>query len=232
MKNKVTGILLRVICGVLVMALAVLVRMPAAWLPGVPAEIRSDFTDDAGLVYFMEMDSYYHTRLTDNYIKYGTMADSISEEGKPWDSRRHYPGGRSAEYQPGIVWIAASLWRVMHALNGTNLYTIEFYLPVLMAALSGLVVFLFVTGISNIAGGFTAGVLVSCGTAFVERTIPGRFDTDMFVVLMDVLLIAAFTEMLKAESWNYHSQQKRTLGNCCLTVLKIPKSYCPMKSIN
>ena len=96
---------------------------------------------DSGQLYLNEYDSYYHVRITDHYLEYGTLGDGVSPEGEPWDTMSFYPEGRTAEYQPGIVWLTAGLFRILHGWFGTELYSIEFWLIVVMAALSGLAAF-------------------------------------------------------------------------------------------
>ena len=188
------------LAALLVLVLPILVRAPAARLIDTPQDLRPEFMNDSGQIYMMEMDSYYHTRLMDNYMKYGSLGDSVSENGKSWDTVSHYPEGRTAEYQPGIIYLTTAVWKVLNRLTGVSLYSVELWISTFMAALSGFIAFLFVRRISNTAGGFVAGILVSCQPVFVERTLPGRFDTDMFIVLMDVLLIFLFAEALKADS--------------------------------
>ena len=200
MKKKIRIPLNKIVCAILVMLAAVLVRLPAVRLAGVSDTAREAWTMDSGQLYLNEYDSYYHVRITDHYLEYGTLGDGVSPEGEPWDTMSFYPEGRTAEYQPGIVWLTAGLYRILHGWFGTELYSIEFWLIVVMAALSGLAAFAAACRISKTtAGGVAGGILVSCGTSFVQRSLPGRFDTDMFVVLLEVLLIVLLTEALRAQ---------------------------------
>ena len=200
MKKKIRIPWYKIVCAILVMLAAVLVRLPAVRLPGVPETAKQAWTKDSGQLYLNDYDSYYHVRITDQYLDHGTLGDSIGPEGEPWDTISFYPEGRSAEYQPGIVWLTAGVYRILHGWLGTELYSIEFWLIVVMAALSGLAAFAAACRISKTtAGGVAGGILVSCGTSFVQRSLPGRFDTDMFVILLEVLLILLLTEALRAK---------------------------------
>ena len=170
-----------------------------------------------GLPYLTDMDSYYHVRLVDNYLEKGSLGDSVNEDGDPWDTRSFYPEGRDAEYQPGIVYLTSSLWRVF----GGSLYAIEYYLAALMAALSALAAFILGCRIAGIAGGITAGALVSCAPLFVTRSCAGRFDTDFFVVLMELLMILFMTEALRADTW-----LKRVIFSVLFSVTAVAYSLC------
>ncbi len=179
------------------MAAAVFVRTAPAAVSGESADIRKAYMRDDGLPYLTDMDSYYHVRLVDNFLDKGTLGDSVNEDGVPWDTRSFYPEGRSAAYQPGIVYLTSALWRVF----GGSLYAIEYYLAAFMGALSALAAFIIGCRIAGIAGGITAGFLVSCAPLFVTRSCAGRFDTDFFVVLMELLMILFMTEALRADTW-------------------------------
>ena len=120
------------------MAAAVFVRTAPAAVSGEKAAVRDAYMREDGLPYLTDMDSYYHVRLVDNYLNKGTLGDSVNEDGAPWDTRSFYPEGRSAAYQPGIVYLTSSLWRIF----GGSLYAIEYYLAALMAALSALAAFI------------------------------------------------------------------------------------------
>ena len=102
----------------LVVLLAVLVRSPAAYLAGTSHELREEFMNETGQIYMMEMDSYYHTRITDNFLEKGSLENSVSEKGEPWDSVSYYPEGRTVEYQPGIVYLTTTVWKILNRLTG------------------------------------------------------------------------------------------------------------------
>ena len=179
------------------MAAAVFVRLPSAYLKSVPPEKREAWCRDDGMPYLAEPDSYYHVRITDNYLRTGRIEDAVTEDGSAWDTQSFYPEGRTADYPPGIVCLTAAAYRILHPLFGTDLYRIEYCLAVFMSMLTAAAAFAAAGRISGKAGGFVAGIAVSCASGFVSRTSFGKFDTDMFVVLMDVLLILFISEALR-----------------------------------
>ena len=201
MEKKIRINWITIVCALAVMSAAVFVRLPAARLSGLSDEQREAYTTESGVPYLTDPDSYYHTRITDNGIEYSALSSTQTEEGILWDTQSNFPEGRSAEYQPGIVYVTEAVWRLASVLFRADLYTVEFWLPSVMAALAALAAFFLGNRISGRAGGITAGILVSCASSFVARALPGRFDTDMFIAVMDVLLILFMTEAFRAETF-------------------------------
>lgn len=189
---------IKIILAVVVAVIALLVRMPSAFLIALPEEKVEAFTDDSGLPYFTDPDSYYHIRLVDTMLRTGKIADTVSADGEPWDMHSFYPEGRNGAYEPGIVRLTIALWKVFNLSAPIDISRVEFYLSGFMAMLTALAAFIAGCRISGKISGFVAGILVGCAPDFVSRTTFGRFDTDIFVVLMNVLLILFLTEMLRA----------------------------------
>ncbi len=189
---------IKIILAVAVAVIALLVRMPSAFLVGLSEEQEEAFTDETGLPYFTDPDSYYHIRLVDTMLKTGKMADAVTADGEPWDMHSFYPDGRSAAYEPGIVRLTIALWKVFNLSAPIDISRVEFYLSGFMAMLTALAAFIAGCRINGKISGFVAGVLIGCAPDFVSRTSFGRFDTDIFVVLMNVLLVLFLTETLRA----------------------------------
>ena len=200
MRQNRKSLLIQILCVIAVMAAALLVRLPSASVSNASPGVLDAYTREDGRRYMTELDSYYHIRLVDNQLAYGRFGKTVSEDGTAWDSQSFWPEGRSADYQPGIVWLTIGIWKAANALFGTDLYTVEWLLAPAMSVLAALAAYLIGLRMSGKAGGFVAGVLVACSSAFVIRTTFGRFDTDMFVILMDLMLILFMTEALRAET--------------------------------
>ena len=81
--------------------------------------------------------------------------------------------------------------------------TIVFYMPVVIASL--VVIPLFFTGrlIGSDYIGFAAAVSGVIGWSFFNRSIPGYFDTDMFVLLFPLLLIYFLLKTIKEKNIAY-----------------------------
>lgn len=174
-----------ILLAVLVMAAACLVRLPSATLTAKTPEKREALTNEEGRPYLTDPDSYYHVRLVNADLTTGQFGTARLDDGTDWDTLSFYPEGRSAEYQPGLIYLTEGVWKVLHGLFGTDLYAVEFSLSAAMSAVTAL----------------AAGLLVACSPAFVNRTVFGRFDTDMFVLLMDVLLVLFLAEAFRARAF-------------------------------
>ncbi len=200
-KQRVIACLLHLLCILTVMASAVFVRAPAAYLAEAPAELRAIYYSEGGVPYLTDLDSYYHARLVENDLTYGSLGDTTDTEGHPWDSLRYTPEGRSADYQPGIVHMTELLWRICSLFGSKSLERAEFVLPVVMSALTALIAYLTSWRMSGSrAGGLLAGLLIGCGPVFASRTLYGRLDTDMFTLPLELLLILFLTEAFKAKT--------------------------------
>ena len=211
-KKRVAVFCVNLLCALAVMAAAVLVRLPSALYDGEKAAIRDSCTDESGVPYLTDLDSYYHVRLVRNYLENGTLGDTKLEDGTAWDSLRFYPEGLSADYQPGIVWLTAWLWK----LFGGSLGALEYGLAAVMAALSALVAYLLGRRLGGIPGGVTAGLLVGCGPVYAQRTCFGRFDTDVFVIILELLLILFLSGALRAQTWRKRAGQLAGFALTCL----------------
>lgn len=189
-----------VICAVVVMAASLLVRLPSAYLAGVSTSARDAYTSEEGIPYLTDQDSYYHVRIVRNSLQHHMLGDIVLDDGTEWDMHSFYPRGRSAQYTPGIVWVTKAAWRMLHALFGTSLATVEFCFAPVMTCLVALAAYALGFRAQGRASGIVAAVLVACAPSFAARTVFGRFDTDVFVVLFDVLLALCMTEALRAKT--------------------------------
>ncbi len=219
--------LLHVLCAAVVMAAAVFVRVPAATLLEASDAQREIYFTDSGIPYLTDLDSYYHVRLVENDLQNGFLGDSRTEDGEAWDSLRFYPEGRSADYPPAIVHLTELVWKVCDLFGEVSLEVVEFVLPVLMAALTALVAYIGGCRLGGVAGGLLAGLLVGCGPVFASRTLFGRFDTDMFTVISELLLVILLTEALKARGrrrWGF-------AGAFALVVAAFARSWMPKYSM-
>lgn len=225
--KRVVRALLHVLCAAVVMMAAVFVRVPAATLLEASGAQREIYFADSGIPYLTDLDSYYHVRLVENDINNGFLGDSRTEDGEAWDSLRFYPEGRSAEYPPAIVHLTELVWKVSNLFGQASLEAVEFSLPVLMAALTALVAYIGGCRMGGMAGGLLSGLLVGCGPVFASRTLFGRFDTDMFTVISELLLVILLSEALKAKGrrrWVF-------VGGFALVVALFARSWMPKYSV-
>lgn len=163
-------------------------RLESVSMPGVADDEKAFYQDQNGLPYMYELDSYYNYRLTENYINHGYLGD-ILINGKNWDLHSYYPPGRSAEYPPLIVYVAVLFYYFLNTFGNVPLIISCFWLPAVMGSLSGVVAYLFVRRFTNDYGAFAAGIFIVTAPFYFIRTVPGWFDTDMFIVLFPLLIM-------------------------------------------
>lgn len=203
-RSRIISVIIHTLLITAVIATAVFVRSASYSFTKNDDSTVASLTDERGLPYLTDLDSYYHVRLVSRYIESGTLGDEVNDEGKQWDLHSYAPEGRSAEYQPGIIWITAALWKLTGS-EPSMLPEIEYRIAAFVAALSALAAYIIGCRIGggNACGmitGTVAAVLVSCAPQYALRTCYGRFDTDMFVVLMELLLILFLIEAVRASA--------------------------------
>ena len=184
-----------IIIVILLFSLAFLLRAEAASISGVPDESKLYFQEDNGLPYFSEMDSYYNYRLTQNFIDHGYLGDTI-KDGTDWDLHSFFPPGRSAQYPPLIVWITTFFYKLANLFGEYPLLVVSFWTPAIIASLCVIPAYLFIRNITNEYGGITAGILVGVTTFYFSHTFAGFFDTDMFNMLLPLLVVWFFSESI------------------------------------
>ncbi|WP_321422372.1 STT3 domain-containing protein [uncultured Methanobacterium sp.] len=181
-----------IIIVLLIFSLVFLLRAEASGISGVPDQMKTYFQEDSGLPYFSEMDSYYNYRLTNNFINHGYMGDAIVN-GTDWDLHSYFPPGRSAEYPPLLIWVTAFLYKLANLFGDFPLLVVSFWTSAIIASLCVIPAYFFIKSISNEYGGIAAAVLVGVSTFYFSHTFAGFFDTDMFGMVLPLLVIWFFS---------------------------------------
>jgi dolichyl-phosphooligosaccharide-protein glycotransferase len=183
---------------ILLFTLVFALRAEAANLSSVSDQIKPIYQDDNGVPYFSEMDSYYNYRLTQDYLDHGYLGDT-KINGTNWDLHSYYPPGRSAEYPPLIVYLTAFAYKFLNIFANIPLTTVAFWMGAFVASLCVIPAYLFVRRITNDYGGIVAGILAGIAPAYFSHTFAGFFDTDMFNVLLPLLVVWFFVESVLAK---------------------------------
>jgi len=182
------GLIVKIFIILAIFLVGFILRVESVNLHGIPDSERDFYQDQNNLPYMYELDSYYHYRLTENYINHGYLGD-IKVNGTNWDLHSFYPPGRSAEYPPLIVYVAALFYYILNIFADVPLMVSCFYLPAVLGPLSGVVAYLLVRRFTNDYGAVAAGIFVLTAPFYFIRTVPGWFDTDMFIVLFPLLIM-------------------------------------------
>ncbi len=193
-----------VIIIILLFSLSFFLRAEAVNLSVVPDDMKAYYQDQNGLPYFSEMDSYYNFRLTENFIDHGSLGDTVIN-GTQWDMHSYYPQGRSAEYPPLIVYLTAFVYKFANVFSEVSLVTVAFWMAPFMASLCVIPAYLFVRRITNDFGGITAGILIATALSYFSHTFAGFFDTDMFNILLPLLVVWFFIESIRSDDFKWRS---------------------------
>lgn len=175
------------------------VRLDYIRLSAVPDSDKAFYEDQNGLPYMYEFgDSYYHYRLTKNFIDHGYLGDTLVN-GRQWDMHSYYPPGVPMDYPPLIVYIAAFVYKFINLFASVSLLTVCFWIPVFIGPMAGIVAFFFTRRFTNQYGAAAAGIFTITSPRYALRTIPGFFDTDIFIVIFPLLIIWLFIEAVQSK---------------------------------
>ncbi len=167
------------------------IRAEAASINGVPDQMKAYYEDQNGQPYFSEMDSYYNLRLTGDLLDHGYLGDT-KINGTQWDLHSSFPSGQNAEYPPLISILTVGAYKLTNAFAKVPLESIAFWMGAFIGSLAVIPAYLLIRRITNDYGGVTAGLLVGLAPAYFSHTFAGFFDTDMFNMLLPLLVIYFF----------------------------------------
>lgn len=190
---------------ILLFLIVFLLRAQAVYLSPIPDDMKPYFQDENGLPYFSEMDSYYNYRMTQDFLNHGYPGDTIIN-GTQWDLHSYYPPGRSAEYPPLIIYVTAFVYILLNIFTQVPLTAVSYWLTAIIASLCVVPAYFFIKRLTNDYGGISAALVVATAGAYFSHSFVGFFDTDMFNVLLPLLVVWMFTVSINA-----HNIRKRIL---------------------
>jgi dolichyl-phosphooligosaccharide-protein glycotransferase len=163
---------------------------------------KAFYRDPDNKMYLPDIDPYYWQRYAENIIDHGYMGDEI-KNGVEWDNHQLAPIGRSIGGMDRFhTYYLAYEYKVMKIFSPSlTLRESMFWYPVIISALTVLMVFFIGRKISSTTGGFFAALMVGINAALLNRTTFGRADSDAWVVFFSVLTAWIFIEALSAKNW-------------------------------
>ncbi|PKL66624.1 MAG: hypothetical protein CVV28_09485 [Methanobacteriales archaeon HGW-Methanobacteriales-1] len=186
---------------IFILLVGIFIRLDSVGLTGVPLENKGYYQDSNGQNYMYDMDSYYNYRLTENLLKTGHIYESINNN-QTIDTLSYYPPGVPFDYPPLIAYISVLFYKLINYFISVSLITVCFWIPSIIGPLSGVIAFLFIYRIKRdsigILGGLVAGLLIVLSPFYFMRTVPGFFDTDMFIILFSLLTVWLLFESIRS----------------------------------
>jgi asparagine N-glycosylation enzyme membrane subunit Stt3 len=189
---------------ILLFTLAFSLRAEAVNISGVPQIEKSLYENSNGVPYFSEIDSYYNLRNTQTYLAHGYIGDTVIN-GTDWDSLSYAPPGSPSTTAPMIVYLTAFTYKFVNLFAKVPLTTVAFWLPAFIGSLVVIPAYLFVRRITNDYGGITAAILAATAPAYFSHNFAGFFTTEMFNVLLPLLIVWFFVESIRANNMRNRS---------------------------
>ncbi len=171
---------------------------------------------ETGLPYLLEMDCYYHLRMTKDIASYGHPGDTL-QDGKAWDSISYAPEGRSADlYKPLLAYITIAVKELISVFRPVSLAQTAYWLSAFMSALVVIPVFLLTYEMCGLAGAVTASVLSTLNYGFYSRSLPGFYDTDGVILLFSCFLYYFGIKLIKG--WQEKNKRSMILNGAGFVV--------------
>ena len=180
-------------------------------------QIKDFFRDATGRPYLPDIDTYYWLRYTENIIEHGYPGDVI-KDGQQWDDHQLAPFGRAIPQSDLFhPYFLGYLYRLANLLNSNiSISQAMAYYPVVISALTTVLVFLIARKVGGDVAGLIAGIMAALNGSLVTRTIFGHADSDAWVVLIPVLIIYLYLEAFDARnryvSWGLVGLSGLTVG--------------------
>jgi len=184
---------------ILLFIFAFSIRAEAVNISAVPQLEKSFYEDSTGLPYYSEIDSYYNLRNTQTYLEHGYIGDAVIN-GTDYDLLSYAPPGSPSTTAPMIVYLTAFTYKFVNLFAKIPLTTVAFWLPAIIGSLVVIPAYLFIRRITNDYGGITAAILAATAPAYLSHNFAGFFSTEMFNVLIPLLIVWFFVESIRANN--------------------------------
>ncbi len=167
-------------------------------------QLKTFFQDEKGNLYMPDIDPYYWLRYAKNIVEHGYPGDII-KDGRSYDTQQLAPNGRFVEpedtFHPYSIAFLFNIWRIFDP-GITLMYALMMY-PVIIAALTVLLVFLIARRIGGDVAGLFAAVMVAINPAFLTRSLFGHGDSDTWVLFFSVLASFLFLNALETKKMKW-----------------------------
>lgn len=154
---------------------------------------KTQFKDEDGQTYLLEIDPYYHHTLAKNLYETGHKGDGFDEEGNSILYKRLAPVGEDASLSDFHTWMMVNMFKLnnLDPVNSTNGERTKavYFLPALFSMLSIIPLFLIIRRYSSKLFAFMASLSLATMSTFLYRTMAGFVDTDAYNVFFPLLLM-------------------------------------------
>lgn len=153
------------------------------------------FRDPDGINYMPDIDPYYWQRYAKNILDQGHPGDEL-RDGRPYDTYQLAPVGRFVTGDMFHSYFLAFFHRFVSVLDPSVILrqSVSLY-PVVIAAISTVLVFLIAAKITGNLGGLVAAIFFTINSTFLGRTLYGHGDSDAWVLFFPVFVAWLFFEI-------------------------------------
>ncbi len=163
------------------------------------ASVRSQFQDESGQTYLLEIDTYYYYRYYHNLITTGHTG-FMQVDGNEWDPYRLAPKGTEASSNVHI-YASAFIYNIWQFFD-SDVDPIKpfFFVPLIVSTLCVIPAFFIGRKIAGNLAVFIAALILAISPAFLARTVAGFSDTDAYVLLFPLFITWVFLEFMSTQS--------------------------------
>ena len=171
---------------------------------------------ETGQPYYVEMDSYYHVRMTRDIALYGHPGDTM-KDGVPWDSFSYAPGGRNtSDYKPLLACITIAANRLISVFTSQSLEQTAYWMSTFLSALVVIPVFLLTFEMCGLTGAIAASLLSTLNFYCLAYTLPGRYDTEGLVLCVSCFFFYFGVKLVKG--WQEKNRKSVILNGIAFAV--------------
>lgn len=160
----------------------------ASQVNNVYKQLKDRFQDDTGQTYIMELDCWHWARYVDNLLKFGHPGDEVIYD-KQWDRLMLAPNGMYLKWEQHLYYLTAFLYKAFSIVKNVPFFTFAFYVPLFLAAVFIVVLYLFTYRYSGHIGAIISCLFVGMAPNFLARSCAGWFDKDILNLLYPILII-------------------------------------------
>lgn len=166
-----------------------------------PGDCLQDFSFIRCQSYMPDIDPYYWYRYANNILEHGYTGDEKRDD-VDWDNHMLAPNGRGiAPWDKSHPYFLVWFYHIMTIFNsGLSLMQSMFFYPVVISALSVLLIFLITRRIIGNMGALFAASMMALNFSFLNRTLFGHADSDAWVVFFPVLATWLFLEAFESKN--------------------------------
>lgn len=166
----------------------------------VSQNFKSQFQDDYGRTYILDIDPWQWYRYTLNIVDHGYPGDYIREDGVMMDNHMVAPIGNKVGKELHPYFGAYFHMFLRFFSPNISVMTSFFLLPLLLSALMIIPAFFIGRKVGGDLGGLFTSILIAVNPMLLGRTTAGVPDTDVYTIMFPLFILWFFFEAIDSEN--------------------------------